>query len=177
MRTPTISRRSARISLVLALTLLVAIPIGTGVVRATHGGLHGTIIARAPWAHPFSMKVKAEVAGKPQLVQVRNPADTIVQEVTVDPGGFTGWHSHAGPAIVIVEEGEFTYYDGEDPTCTPYPYGPGETFVDLGQGHVHSAWNHSTTIPVKLTVTYFDVPPSAASPLIPAANPGFCSGF
>jgi hypothetical protein len=76
-----------------------------------------------------------------------------------------------------VKEGTFTYYDGEDSTCTPFPYGPGETFVDLGQGHVHSAWNHSTTTPVKIYVTYFDVPPDLVSPFIAAANPGFCEGF
>ena len=177
MRIPAIFRPwRVRVGTVLAVTLL-AVVVGMGVVRATHGGLHPTILARAPFAEPFDMKVKASVAGEQELIQVRDAADVIVQEVIVDPGGFTGWHTHPGPAIVVVKEGTFTYYDGEDPSCAPFPYGPGETFVDLGQGHVHSAWNHSTTTPVKVYVTYFDVPPESASPLIPAANPGFCTGF
>jgi quercetin dioxygenase-like cupin family protein len=178
MRVVTMSGRSrARIGVILGATLLGLVLIGPGVVRATHGGLHPTILARAPFADPFSMKVKAHVGGKQELAQVHDAADTIVQEVIVDPGGFTGWHTHPGPAIVVVKEGTFTYYDGEDPTCTPFPYGPGETFVDLGQGHVHSAWNHSTTIPVKVYVTYFDVPPEVPSPFIAAGDPGFCEGF
>src|ERR687897_741073 len=131
MRIPAIFRPwRVRVGTVLAVTLL-AVVVGMGVVRATHGGLHPTILARAPFAEPFDMKVKASVAGEQELVQVRDAADVIVQEVIVDPG----------------------------------------------QGHVHSAWNHSTTTPVKVYVTYFDVPPELDSPLIPAANPGFCTGF
>jgi quercetin dioxygenase-like cupin family protein len=177
MRMPTISRRSrARIGVILAVALVVLIPIGTVVVRADHVPVHGTILARGPFADPFSMKIRTFVAGERSHAQVRNAADTIVQQVVVQPDGFTGWHSHPGPAIVVVQEGTFTYYDGEDPTCTPFPYGPGETFVDLGQGHVHSAWNHGDTV-VKVYVTYFDVPPEVVNPFIPAANPGFCEGF
>jgi len=177
MRMPTISRRSrAGISVILAATLIVLIPIGTAVVWADHVPVHGTILARGPFADPFSMKLKAFVGGEQRVAQVHNAADTIVQQVVVQPGGFTGWHSHPGPAIVVVQEGTFTYYDGEDPTCTPFPYGPGETFVDLGQGHVHSAWNHGAMV-VKVYVTYFDVPSELASPFIPADNPGFCDGF
>ncbi|HXF37400.1 MAG TPA: cupin domain-containing protein [Actinomycetota bacterium] len=93
--------------------------------------------------------------------------------MTVQPGGFTGWHSHPGPAIVVVQEGTFTYYDGEDPTCTPLEYGPGEAFVDLGQGHVHSARNEGSEV-VQVYVMYFDVPSSVANPFVPADDPGFC---
>jgi hypothetical protein len=41
------------------------------------------------------------VGGKLGAVEVHDAADTIVQQVTVQPGGFTGWHSHPGPAIVV----------------------------------------------------------------------------
>jgi len=96
-----------------------------------------------------------------------------VEAVTVQPGGFTGWHSHPGPAIVVVQQGTFTYYDGEDPQCTPFPYGPGESFVDIGQGHVHSARNEGTEV-VQVYVMYFDVPADVTNPFIPAAAPEFC---
>jgi hypothetical protein len=29
------------------------------------------------------------------------PTDAVVQQVVVGPGGFTGWHTHPGPAIVM----------------------------------------------------------------------------
>lgn len=146
---------------------------GVGVVQADHLPVHGTILARGPFPDPVDLKIKATVAGERNVVQVNDAADTIVQQVTVQPGGFTGWHSHPGPAIVVVAQGTFTYYDGDDPTCTGFPYGPGETFVDLGQGHVHSARNEGTEV-VQVYVTYFDVPATVLSPFIPADNPGVC---
>lgn len=59
MRMPTISRRSrAGIGVILAATLVVLIPMGTAVVLADHVPVHGTILARGPFADPFSMKIK-----------------------------------------------------------------------------------------------------------------------
>jgi quercetin dioxygenase-like cupin family protein len=144
------------------------------IAQADHLPVHGTILARGPFVDRVDLKVKAVVAGEIGLAKVRASQDTIVQEVVVQPEGFTGWHSHPGPAIVVVAEGEFTYYDGDDPTCTGYPYGPGESFVDLGQGHVHSARNEGDVV-VKVLVMYFDVPASVTNPFIQADNPGNCA--
>jgi hypothetical protein len=52
-------------------------------------------------------------------------------------------------------------------------YGPGESFIDIGQGHVHSARNEGSTV-VSLYVMYLDVPPGVTSPFIAAENPGVC---
>ncbi len=173
-RTKILKRRSAVLaSAFVSASVLMLTLGGVGVVRADHLPVHGTILARGPFPDPVNLKVRATVAGERGVVKVEGAADTIVQQVTVQPNGFTGWHSHPGPAIVVVAQGTFTYYDGEDPTCTGYSYGPGETFVDLGQGHVHSARNEGTEV-VQLYVTYFDVPASVASPFIPADNPGVC---
>jgi len=158
---------------ILSASLVLLTLAGVQVVQADHLPVHGTILARGPFTDPVDLKVKAIVGGERGLVQVHDAADTIVQQVTVQPGGFTGWHSHPGPAIVVVAQGTFTYYDGDDPTCTGFPYGPGETFVDLGQGHVHSARNEGTEV-VTVYVTYFDVPATVISPFIPAEDPGFC---
>ncbi|HEV8563937.1 MAG TPA: cupin domain-containing protein [Actinomycetota bacterium] len=160
------------VAIVTASLLLLALA-GIQIARADHVPVHGTILARGPFVDPVNLKMQAVVAGELSSVKVRGAADTIVQQVTVQPGGFTGWHSHPGPATVVVAQGEFTYYDGEDPTCTGYPYGPGESFVDLGRGHVHSARNEGSDV-VVVYVTYFDVPPSVTSPFIPAADPGVC---
>ena len=69
----------------------------------------------------------------------RNPTDTVVLTTTIDPGGSTGWHSHPGPAFIVVTQGTLTVYDGNDPACTPHVYGPGTGFLDPGFGHVHLA--------------------------------------
>jgi len=144
--------------------------------RPSHprGLLHGTILARGPFTEDLDLKVKARIGGELGLIQVDDAADTIFQQITVSPGGFTGWHSHPGPAFVVVKEGTFTYYDGDERTCTGIEYGPGEAFVDLGQGHIHSAKNAGAT-DVVLYVVYLDVPPDEANPFIPADPPGFCN--
>ena len=165
--------RSARAAAIVSASLVLILLGGIQVVQADHLPVHGTILARGPFTEELDLKVKARIGGDLQLVQVDDAADTIVQQVTVQPGGFTGWHSHPGPAFVTVAQGTFTYYDGEDESCTGIPYGPGETFVDVGQGHVHSARNEGTDL-VILYVTYFDVPAGLASPLITAENPGNC---
>jgi quercetin dioxygenase-like cupin family protein len=141
--------------------------------KADHIPVHGTILARAPFGDPTDVKVKGFVGGMHTVSNAPDAADTIVQQVVVKPGGFTGWHTHPGPAIVIVKEGTFTYYPGDDPACTGFAYGPGEAFIDPGQGHVHSAWNHGS-VDVVTYVTYFDVPSEVVSPFVPAVNPGNC---
>ena len=102
----------------------------------------------------------------------RNPTDTVVLTTTIDPGGSTGWHSHPGPAFIVVTQGTLTVYDGNDPTCTPHVYGPGTGFFDPGFGHVHIARNEGST-PVTVVQTYLNVPPGG-SPRIDAPAPGNC---
>jgi quercetin dioxygenase-like cupin family protein len=31
-----------------------------------------------------------------------DPTDTVVLTTTINPGGSTGWHSHPGPAFIVV---------------------------------------------------------------------------
>ena len=54
----------------------------------------------------------------------KDPTDTVVTTTTITPGGSTGWHSHPGPAFIVVTQGTLTIYDGDDPACTPHPYRP-----------------------------------------------------
>jgi hypothetical protein len=85
----------------------------------------------------------------------------VVLTTTIYPGGSTGWHSHPGPAFIVVIRGTLTVYDGDDPTCTPHRYGPGTGFVDPGFGHLHIARNEGTT-PVTVVQTYLNVPPGGS---------------
>src|SRR5262245_11857484 len=58
-------------------------------------------------------------------IESENPTDTVVLTTMIAPGGSTGWHSHPGPAFIVVTQGTLTVYDGNDPACTPHRYGPG----------------------------------------------------
>lgn len=141
---------------------------GIAVVRADHGGFHGELLARGPFQDRIDLKMQAYVDGKVETVQVHGAQEMVVAKITVDPGGAIGWHSHPGPAVVVVAEGTLTIFEGagaDASPCTAFrSYGAGQSFVDLGQGHVHNAQNRSTEVPAVVHVTYFDVPP-LASPL------------
>ena len=144
-------------------------------VHAEHGLPHGTILARGAFADATDVQLRTRIAGKMRVMNVQNSADVIVQNVTIDPGATTGWHSHHGPVVVVVAAGTMTLYQGDDPSCTPHVYTVGQAFVDPGQGNVHIAINEGST-GVQLLATYFDVPPGAG-PAIPHPNPGHCAGF
>ena len=67
------------------------------------------------------------------------PIDIIVRQHDYDPGSTTGWHSHPGPVFITVTRGTLTYYELDDPTCTPHVVSansPSNAFVDTGGGHV-----------------------------------------
>ena len=165
----------------LALATVAAVALGSwmlagpGLVHAGHGLPHGTILARGSFVAPTDVKIKSTLGGDFRVMHVPNSQQAMVQQVTIDPGTQTGWHSHHGPALVVVAAGTMTLYQAEDPTCTGETYSAGQAFVDPGQGNVHNARNEGTQ-GVVLYATYLDVPPGAG-PAIPGANPGTCSGF
>jgi quercetin dioxygenase-like cupin family protein len=62
-----------------------------------------------------------------------------VARFTVQPGAQFPWHSHAGPVLVTVTEGELVYVMADG--CAERSYPAGTAFLDPGRGHVHSAYN------------------------------------
>ena len=95
-------------------------------------------------------------------------ADFAVQQVTLAPGGATGWHTHPGPALVLVRTGEFTLYNAEA-GCTPTTYKAGQSFVDAGFGNVHIGRNEAPAGNVELYVVY--LAPAGAGVRIDAPKP------
>jgi len=99
--------------------------------------------------------------------------DIATQIVTFQPGGYSGWHSHAGPVIIAVKTGTLTEYDGNDPTCSPHtlPQGSGKIEVE-DPSHVHMVRNETNAI-AELVVTYF-MPVGLNPPRVDRPNPGNC---
>jgi len=60
----------------------------------------------------------------------------VVRRHDYDPHSTTGWHSHPGPAFITVLEGQLTFYEYDDPSCTPVVVSAGQGYVDSGHGHV-----------------------------------------
>jgi quercetin dioxygenase-like cupin family protein len=93
--------------------------------------------------------------------------DYIVSDITIAPGGSTGWHTHRGEIYGVMKSGTLTHaadcsQDGV--------YQAGEPITDpTGPDHVHIARNLGTT-PLELEVTYVD--PAGAPTSDSAPNPG-----
>jgi hypothetical protein len=158
---------------IILVTLLAVVMAFAAAALATPGsGVTGVIQARAKFLVPVDIKVKID-DGHQDVIHVPDSKDTVIQQVVFEPHGFTGWHSHPGPAIALVKSGTVTLFDSDDPLCKGKNYTAGQAFVDYGQGHGHLAGNPSATERAELWITYFDVPPGAA-PRVDQQGPSTC---
>jgi quercetin dioxygenase-like cupin family protein len=99
--------------------------------------------------------------------------DIAMAQITVVPGGSSGWHSHPGGAIIIVKQGELTVYRAIGSQCDVTTYGAGDAFVER-PGEVDQVVNNGT-IPYVLYVTFPRVPPGESA-RIDQPDPGTCPG-
>jgi quercetin dioxygenase-like cupin family protein len=159
------------------LTLWVAaatLALSSGHAAATPpSGVTGTVWARGSFADPVDIKFKVK-QGNRQVILAPGAQQTVMQSILIAAGGHTGWHSHPGPVVVLVNRGELTLYPADDPACAGRTYTAGQAFIDSGQGHVHLAVN-TGGVDTMLWVTYFDVPAGGAF-RIDVSDPGNC-GF
>jgi quercetin dioxygenase-like cupin family protein len=143
-----------------------------GSALGTPGGnvISAPILVRGDFVDRVDVKVKFERDGSTVVSNALDAGEVVVQEVTIGPGGTTGWHSHPGPVVVVVKQGTLTYVRADGGVCSSTPYSAGTAFVDPGQGHAHTAFNLGTENLV-LIATYFDVPvggsPRIDVPVVP----------
>ena len=68
-----------------------------------------------------------------------NGNDYITKQITIDPGGSTGWHWHAGRVFGVIKEGTLTHtmadctVDGVFNAGDPVTEGSGENNVHIGR--------------------------------------------
>jgi quercetin dioxygenase-like cupin family protein len=101
----------------------------------------------------------------------KDQEDVVMRQVTLAPGGSSGWLSHPGPQYVIVTQGTISVYEAGDATCTAHRFSTGEGFVGI-PGDVHILRNEGAA-PASLVVTFLDVPVGGAFRL-DEPNPGNC---
>jgi quercetin dioxygenase-like cupin family protein len=128
---------------------------------------------RALFTDDVDLKLKVKLDGEERVVvNAKDPSRTAVVKFTVDPGAQFPWHTHPGPVIVNITQGELVYVGADD--CVERSYPAGTAFVDPGHGHVHTAFNPSTTTPTVFYATFFEAPPPPTSLLIAAPEPEDC---
>src|SRR4051794_20127963 len=52
--------------------------------------------------------------------------NVVMSQITVNPGGSSGWHSHPGGAIIVVAQGTLTKYHGGSTGCEVATYSAGQ---------------------------------------------------
>jgi quercetin dioxygenase-like cupin family protein len=103
-------------------------------------------------------------------LKTKGISDVHVVQVTIQPGGTLGWHEHPGLSFVIVKSGTATFYEGDDPTCTPHVIPAGGSLFEPADD-VHIVRNEGTEPLVNVVV---QVVPTGAPRLISVPSPGNC---
>jgi quercetin dioxygenase-like cupin family protein len=101
-------------------------------------------------------------------------SDVALAQITVSPCGSSGWHSHPGGAIVVVQQGSLTLHKAVDDGCLTRTYTAGQAFVER-PGEVDQVIN-TGTVPYVLFVTFPRVP-AGESARTDEPDPGTCPGL
>jgi quercetin dioxygenase-like cupin family protein len=134
----------------------------------TVGGLAALALMAALGAAPAHATPPTGAQAVTLSKQTVNGKDYIVSEITLAPGGSTGWHWHRGEIYGVVKSGTLTHYAAD---CQQDGlYRAGDPILDpTGPDHVHLARNLGP-VPVVLEVTYVD--PVGAPTADGVPNPG-----
>ena len=101
-------------------------------------------------------------------------SDVAMAQITVDSGGSSGWHSHPGGAIIVVQHGSLKVYRSAGGKCHTRTYTAGQAFVER-PGEVDQVINTGMD-PYVLFVTFPRVP-QGASARTDEPDPGTCQAL
>ena len=110
-----------------------------------------TMASATPGIGVGSTTLAAGTAPDGIAITSREKTDVAVLEITIAPGGSTGWHYHDGQLIAVVKSGTLTRTLHD---CSVEVSSRGASFVEpAGRDRVHIGRNLGTE-PVVLLVTY-----------------------
>jgi quercetin dioxygenase-like cupin family protein len=190
---PTRSRRRITpLRLLLGGAVIAAVTFGTAQALATSGtGAVSTYVARGPVSQSVvigvprtataTKTVRVRVKGKTVVRRVKftyqtvtplmtcgaTACDSAFQQLTIAPGGYTGWHTHPGPTFVAVAQGEGTLYHAMS-GCPATKYGVNAGFMQPPT-EIHNIRNEGST-PLVLWA-FYALPPGTANAAIRIDQP------
>ena len=110
-------------------------------------------------------------------LQATQSTDVVILQVTLQPHSSTGWHTHAGPSMVIVASGAVRLIEphngddeGDGSGCTQETFSAGASFAHPSD--THDVANDGAE-PAVVYVTYF-LPEGASPALVPVEPPSGC---
>jgi hypothetical protein len=117
-----------------AAAALVATSVAAVALASPPSGVTPTVLARGTYDR---FKVRSYPQGPGDFkAEAKAPTDIVVRQHVYAPGSSTGWHTHPGPVFITVVEGEVTFYERDDASCTPVVVSAGQGYVDTGEGHI-----------------------------------------
>lgn len=133
------------------------------------------IAAPAEFTDDVAIQVRNKFHGRgTDVLNLRDASRIAVAKVTIQPKAVFPWHTHPGPVLINVVEGDFVYVLAAD--CAQRWYTPGQALVDAGFDNVHSAFNPSATEETVVIATFLNAIPG--QPLtdtnVDAPDPNFC---
>ena len=159
--------------------LFVAVNAVPGAATPPNANFSSMVVARGTYIDHGSLRFKTGM-------------DVVVTQIISKVGGSSGWHSHPGGAIAIIQQGEVTFYtpvaNGDDhqgqgrsdeqgggrhPNCVITRYTQGQSFVEL-PGQVGYAKN-TGSIDTIIIATFPGVPVGVVGgQRIDQPDPGTC---
>jgi hypothetical protein len=117
-----------------AAALFVIAAVAAVALASPANGVMATVLARGTYD---SFKVRSSPQGPDDFkAEAKAATDIVVRKHDYAAGAYTGWHSHPGPVFITVTQGQLTFYEYDDPDCTPHVVSAGHGYVDTGQGHI-----------------------------------------
>jgi quercetin dioxygenase-like cupin family protein len=146
--------------LAIVIPVLMAVGLGVGGLTPSSAQVPPILVEpltpRSIFTDDVSGQFRIKLSGRnTTVVNMPDLSRSVVTRITVQPGAQFPWHTHHGPVVVNVAQGELVYVEASD--CVERLYPAGTAFVDPGHGHVHTAFNRTGGVTV-LYATFFQVP-------------------
>ena len=127
-------RRSKSLAAAAVAATVLLVCAGTMAIASSASGVTPIVLARGTYD---SFKVISNPEGPGMFkAESKEPIDVVVRRHEYAAGGYTGWHAHPFPVFITVIQGQVTFYEYDDPTCTPIVVSAGHGYVDSGRGHI-----------------------------------------
>lgn len=134
------------------------------------GGIDVEVIGeRAEFTDDVAIQIRNKFPSRgTDVMNLRDASDIAVARITIQPGAVFPWHTHPGPVLVSIVEGDFVYTLAED--CVDRHYTVGQALIDAGFDNVHTAYNPSSSEETVVMASFLGVTPG--DPLtIPVQGP------